>query len=290
MYVQAKLAWDPDEDRRRAPGVRTVAARTCSTRSSWPTSSWSSSSRSAATHVRPADVRDSVLVSSDLGQHAAWLDETLELGVDRLYLHHVPKPQAAFIEAFGDKVLPQLTDRPWPNEHADHQRPVVEERRHLLPRRRDVPRLERRRHRRSRRVVRADRLPGRHRRHHHLADALLPDARPRRRLRHHRLLRRRSPAGDAGRVRRGRPDGARSWVAGRHRPRRQPHLRPPSVVPVGPIRPELALPRLVRLGRLAARRPRRSRRPSPASRAACGPTTARPSSTTSIASTPTSRI
>jgi hypothetical protein len=49
-----------------------------------------------------------VLVSSDLGQHLAWLEETLAVGVDRLYLHHVPKTQAAFIEAFGAKVLPAL--------------------------------------------------------------------------------------------------------------------------------------------------------------------------------------
>jgi hypothetical protein len=49
-----------------------------------------------------------VLVSSDLGQHTAWLAETLEAGADRLYVHHVPREQAAFIEAFATKVLPAL--------------------------------------------------------------------------------------------------------------------------------------------------------------------------------------
>jgi alkanesulfonate monooxygenase SsuD/methylene tetrahydromethanopterin reductase-like flavin-dependent oxidoreductase (luciferase family) len=62
----------------------------------------------AATHVRPDDVRGSVLVSSELGRHAAWLNETLAAGIDELFLHQVPKEQAAFIEAFGDKVLPEV--------------------------------------------------------------------------------------------------------------------------------------------------------------------------------------
>ena len=62
----------------------------------------------AAAHVRPEDVRAGVLVSSDLGRHAAWLNETLDLGVDELYLHHVPRDQKAFIDAFGERVLPEL--------------------------------------------------------------------------------------------------------------------------------------------------------------------------------------
>jgi hypothetical protein len=47
-------------------------------------------------------------VSSDLGRHAAWLVEILEAGVDDLFLHQVPREQAAFIEAFGAKVLPEV--------------------------------------------------------------------------------------------------------------------------------------------------------------------------------------
>ena len=61
----------------------------------------------AATHVRPEDVRASVLVSSDLGWHTARLHEALELA-DDLYLHHVPREQDAFLDAFGERVLPEL--------------------------------------------------------------------------------------------------------------------------------------------------------------------------------------
>ena len=62
----------------------------------------------AASHVRPEDVRSAVLVSSDLAQHAEWLNEYAELGFDAIYLHHVGKEQRSFIEAFGEHVLPRL--------------------------------------------------------------------------------------------------------------------------------------------------------------------------------------
>ena len=62
----------------------------------------------AARHVRPEDVRGAALVSSDLGQHAEWLSEYAELGFEAIYLHHVGQDQRAFIEAFGEHVLPRL--------------------------------------------------------------------------------------------------------------------------------------------------------------------------------------
>jgi probable non-F420 flavinoid oxidoreductase len=62
----------------------------------------------AAKHVRPEDLHGPVLISSDLGRHAAWLNELAGLGFDALYLHHVGQEQGAFIEAFGAHVLPQL--------------------------------------------------------------------------------------------------------------------------------------------------------------------------------------
>jgi hypothetical protein len=59
--------------------------------------------------VRPDDLRAGVLVSSDVGRHAAWLQDTFGLGVDELYLHQVPRDQDRFIERFGAEVLPQVT-------------------------------------------------------------------------------------------------------------------------------------------------------------------------------------
>jgi probable non-F420 flavinoid oxidoreductase len=63
---------------------------------------------SVSEHV-PADLmREHVLISSDLGQHAKGLHDLITLGFDALYLHHVGKEQREFVEAFGDRVLPQL--------------------------------------------------------------------------------------------------------------------------------------------------------------------------------------
>ncbi|MBA2625596.1 MAG: LLM class flavin-dependent oxidoreductase, partial [Acidimicrobiia bacterium] len=62
----------------------------------------------AAKHVRPEDMRSSVLVSSDPGRHAAWLAELVDVGFEEIYLHHVGQEQQEFIDVFGTEVLPQL--------------------------------------------------------------------------------------------------------------------------------------------------------------------------------------
>ena len=59
-------------------------------------------------YVPPHAMREHVLISSDLGQHAKWLHDLADLGFDALYLHHVGQEQHEFIDAFGDQVLPQL--------------------------------------------------------------------------------------------------------------------------------------------------------------------------------------
>ena len=59
--------------------------------------------------VSTEQVRESVRVSSDLEQHAEWLQEYVDQGWDELYLHFVGKFQAPSIDAFGEHVLPQLT-------------------------------------------------------------------------------------------------------------------------------------------------------------------------------------
>ena len=62
----------------------------------------------ASRYVPPEAVRDSVFVSSDLGEHAAYLQQCSELGFDQLYIHHVGQEQTAFIDAYGQHVLPEL--------------------------------------------------------------------------------------------------------------------------------------------------------------------------------------
>jgi probable non-F420 flavinoid oxidoreductase len=62
----------------------------------------------AARYVRPEDVRAKVLVSSDTERHVAWLSELAGLGFDEIALHHVGRDLDAFIDAFGERVLPRL--------------------------------------------------------------------------------------------------------------------------------------------------------------------------------------
>jgi probable non-F420 flavinoid oxidoreductase len=62
----------------------------------------------AARHVRPEDMHAAVLVSADLGRHAARLRELADLGFETIYVHHVGREQRPFIEAFGAHVLPEL--------------------------------------------------------------------------------------------------------------------------------------------------------------------------------------
>ena len=64
---------------------------------------------STSAHVAPPDVTGAVLVSNDLAQHAAWLNEYTELGFDEIYVHHVGQEQRGFLDAFGEHVLPQLS-------------------------------------------------------------------------------------------------------------------------------------------------------------------------------------
>lgn len=58
--------------------------------------------------VAPELLEDAVLIASDLGELTEQIHELAALGFDELYLHHVGQEQRPFLEAFGERVLPQL--------------------------------------------------------------------------------------------------------------------------------------------------------------------------------------
>jgi alkanesulfonate monooxygenase SsuD/methylene tetrahydromethanopterin reductase-like flavin-dependent oxidoreductase (luciferase family) len=58
--------------------------------------------------VTAEQVRAVVDVSADLGWHRDRLAEYAGLGFDEVYLHHVGQSQERFIDAFGERVLPEL--------------------------------------------------------------------------------------------------------------------------------------------------------------------------------------
>jgi alkanesulfonate monooxygenase SsuD/methylene tetrahydromethanopterin reductase-like flavin-dependent oxidoreductase (luciferase family) len=107
VAVQVHVSWAPDE----AEALR-IAHDQWRTNVFPPPLCWDIATveqfDAAAAHVRPEDMHGPVLVSSDLGRHAAWIAELAELGFDAIYLHHVGQEQRRFIEAFGEHVLPRL--------------------------------------------------------------------------------------------------------------------------------------------------------------------------------------
>ncbi len=58
--------------------------------------------------VRPENFVNRMLISSDLGRHAANIQHYIDLGFDEIHLHHVGRNQAEFIDLFGREVLPEL--------------------------------------------------------------------------------------------------------------------------------------------------------------------------------------
>jgi coenzyme F420-dependent glucose-6-phosphate dehydrogenase len=61
-----------------------------------------------ARYVRAEDLDSSVRISADPARHLAWLQQDLALGVSQINLHNVNRDQEAFIDGFGQHVLPAL--------------------------------------------------------------------------------------------------------------------------------------------------------------------------------------
>ena len=108
VYVKVQLSWDEDEesalegayDQWRTncvPGPVTENLRT------------TEQFDAVGETVTEDQVRGNVRVSADVDRHLEWLREDLSLGVDRVFLHNVNRKQEAFIERFGEDVLPRLT-------------------------------------------------------------------------------------------------------------------------------------------------------------------------------------
>jgi G6PDH family F420-dependent oxidoreductase len=107
LCVQVHLSWAPDEDT-----ALKIAHEQWRSNVFAPPVCWDLEIvelfDAVSEHIPPEAMRRHVQVSSDLGQHAAWLHELAELGFDEIYLHHVGQEQLDFVKAFGDRVLPQL--------------------------------------------------------------------------------------------------------------------------------------------------------------------------------------
>lgn len=107
MALQIHVSWAPSEDE-----ALQIAHDQWRTNVFSPPLCWDLATveefDEAARHVRPEDMRDAVLISSDLDLYVEWLTKFAELGFDEIYLHHVGQEQREFIDAFGERVLPKL--------------------------------------------------------------------------------------------------------------------------------------------------------------------------------------
>lgn len=106
-YLQVHLSWAESEDE-----ALEIAYDQWKTNVFGPPLTWNLETpdqfEEAARYVRPEDVRRTVLISSDVGRHIAWLEEFAQIGFENIYLHHVGQVQAEFIRVFGEKVIPSF--------------------------------------------------------------------------------------------------------------------------------------------------------------------------------------
>jgi probable non-F420 flavinoid oxidoreductase len=107
VFVQVHVSWHEDEDRALRIAHDQWRSNVFGSALSWNLETVDQFDE-AARHVRPHDVLDSVIVSSDLGRHLAALEAIIDIGVDGVFVHHVGRDQRAFIEAFGARVIPGL--------------------------------------------------------------------------------------------------------------------------------------------------------------------------------------
>ncbi len=107
VFVQVHLSWARDEEEALAIAHDQWRTNVFDAQLSWDLE-MPAQFDSAAQHVRPDDLCGPVLVSADLAQHSAWIDEIAEFGVEGIYLHHVGREQQRFIDVFGERVLPEV--------------------------------------------------------------------------------------------------------------------------------------------------------------------------------------
>jgi probable non-F420 flavinoid oxidoreductase len=107
LVMQVGLSWAPTEEEAGQGGWEQWRTNVLGGEVNWELRT-PEQFDTATKHVRPEDVKESILTSSSLDQHVEWIGQYAELGFEEIYLHNVNRGQAAFLDAFGAKVLPQL--------------------------------------------------------------------------------------------------------------------------------------------------------------------------------------
>jgi coenzyme F420-dependent glucose-6-phosphate dehydrogenase len=58
--------------------------------------------------VRPENYKNRMLISADLDEHRAYIQQFADLGFDEIHIHNVGRNQEQFITTFGEQVIPKL--------------------------------------------------------------------------------------------------------------------------------------------------------------------------------------
>jgi len=107
VILQAALSWAPTEEEAEAAALHQWAPNAAGGEVNWDLRR-PQDFDTVRRFVRGEDIRQSVLVSADLGQHRAWLAEYVRMGFAEIHLHQVGRRQLSFIDAFAEHVLPAL--------------------------------------------------------------------------------------------------------------------------------------------------------------------------------------
>lgn len=107
LFLQVGLNWAPTEGEALAGAYDQWRYNVLGGEVNWELRSLQDF-ETATRFVKPEAMRESLLISAELGQHLDWLAEFVEMGFEELQLHQVGRNQNAFIDAFGASVLPQL--------------------------------------------------------------------------------------------------------------------------------------------------------------------------------------
>jgi probable non-F420 flavinoid oxidoreductase len=107
LALQVHVSWAPDEDEALAIAHDQWRTNVFEAPLCWDIAT-PEEFDVAAKHVRPEDVRDSVLIATDPARFVEWLRAAADLGFSEIYVHHVGKEQRAFLDCFGEHVVPEL--------------------------------------------------------------------------------------------------------------------------------------------------------------------------------------
>jgi probable non-F420 flavinoid oxidoreductase len=105
--VQVHLSWAPTDEEARAIAHEQWRSGLVPAPLAWELDTPQAFDERTA-DASPDEVAETVQVSADPAHHLEKLAELAELGFDRIFLHHVGTEQDAFIDVFGEHVLPAL--------------------------------------------------------------------------------------------------------------------------------------------------------------------------------------